>query len=146
MLLPEPGTLDSLGFGTRGTCKLILKRTMCCRKGAYLILYSERLLFIVRLSKINSRTLLVAKMREHVAYDYDFQKILMNFRNAYDFQEISGNIRKCQRISGTACNSLTSPKLGFSSKVKKPHILCSRFKVLVFSSNSNCSLFLFWLK
>ena len=93
------------------------------------MLYKERLLFKARFREINSGVLLsMAKTREHTAYDYDFQEMTMTFRK---WLCLSGNVRKCQQISGNACNFLKStPKLGFSGDSENAPILRSRLKVL----------------
>ena len=44
------------------------------------ISYKKRLLHIAWFNEINSRILLLAKTREHTAYDFDFQEIIMTFR------------------------------------------------------------------
>ena len=76
-----------------------------------------------RFNEIKSRTLLVAKTREHTAYEYDFQEVILTFRkflwisgNDYDFQEISGNVSISQEICAI---SLSLQNLAFLAKVLK---------------------------
>ena len=85
-----------------------------------------------RFSEIKSRTLLVAKTREHTAYEYDFQEVILTFRK---FLWISGYcISSTYRYLGSmvvGCSYVTMLFCTLHHLLEGPvvvaHVLCAPF-------------------